>query len=158
MLQQIILTHVKAISFVHEISARKWVYYGYILEQYPNIYYKLCERLSLPDLCLTQMLLACDNIEEEDCGQTKLDEISGQHSSLIDYMIDNFGLDGQLKKLFDGIKYRKLTGKDFETHQNFDNAKLRVQLLCFLKFMIQLCICEVSFLKQIFNNKKDGPE
>lgn len=72
MLQKIALTHIKTISFVHEISARKWVYYGYILEHYPNVYYKLCERLSLPDLCLMQVLLACDNIEEEDCGQTHL--------------------------------------------------------------------------------------
>ena len=84
---------------------------------------------------------------------------AGEQASnyLIDYVIDNFGLDGQLGKLFTGIKTKKLMEKDFSGYHNFDHKKLRVQLLFFLRFMIQVCVCEVSFLKQLYHssNVKD---
>ena len=45
--------------------------------------------------------------------------------------------------------------KDFTAReQNFDPDKLRIHLTIFLRFLIQLCICEISFLKQIFNRKE----
>jgi hypothetical protein len=44
-------------------------------------------------LALFQILLACDNLDEENCGQTNMEELSGEHKSLINFMIDNFGID-----------------------------------------------------------------
>ena len=31
-------------------------------------------------------------------------------------------------------------------------------MLYFLRFVVQLCICEVSFLKQVYQNKKEGTD
>ena len=58
----------RTISFVHEILAKKWVLHGSFLEQFPRIYYGMADEMSLQDLCLVQMLLCCDNADEEDCG------------------------------------------------------------------------------------------
>jgi hypothetical protein len=78
-------TAVKHIAFVHEIIARKWVYYGYILEHFPKIYYKLADLLSYQDLGLIQILLCCDNFEG--CE----DELSTR--PLIETLISNFYVD-----------------------------------------------------------------
>jgi hypothetical protein len=71
-------------SFIHEISARRWIYNGQYLELYPQVYFNLCDKLSYQDFGLTQVLLAMDN----------LDEIEETKGSLIDFFINNFGLDG----------------------------------------------------------------
>jgi len=118
-------SQVKQISFVHEVTARKWIYHGEFMQYYPQIYYKLCDRLSLQDVCLVQILLSCDNIEDEDCGQTNVNEISGVYGPLIDFVIDNFGLDGHLKLLLDGLKNRTLSSADFKECKAFDAKKLQ---------------------------------
>lgn len=81
--------------------------------------------------------------------------MSTKRTSMIDFIINNSGLDGQLSILFRGLSTRKLVLKDFTSiDKTFDPDKLRIHLTIFLRFLIQLCICEVSFLKQIFNRKE----
>ena len=46
LLKSILLTQVKQISFIHEISARRWIYNGNFLEVYPQVYFNLCDKLS----------------------------------------------------------------------------------------------------------------
>ena len=41
---------------------------------------------------------------------------------------------------------------------NFDAQKLRMQLIFFMRFLAQVCIHEVAFLKQIHNRKDDRIE
>ena len=55
-----ILPLILSSSFVHEIEARKWVYHGLYLEQYPSIYYKVSDEFYLQDVALYQILLCCD--------------------------------------------------------------------------------------------------
>ena len=43
----------------------------------------------------------------------------------------------------------------FKCFPRFDSQKLRSQLIFFLRFLSQLCILEVSFLKQIYNRKDE---
>lgn len=94
-LKKILKTSLRGLAFVHEIMARKWFYYGYYLEHYPKVYHHV-PLLSYSDLALFQMLLACDNTEEEDGPQVKFDSISDQSSPLIEYFIQNFDLDSSL--------------------------------------------------------------
>lgn len=69
-------------------------------------------------------------------------------------MIDHVGLDKQLQTFFKGIISRKLVLKDLTKLQsNFDPDKLRMHLTIFLRYLIYLCQCEISFLKQVFNRK-----
>ena len=105
----------------------------------------------MQDLGLLQILLACDDTDQWS-SQAGTRDNSG---FLIDYMIDNFGLDGQLSKLFQAINNNKLIFKELEACKNFDHAKLKTEIILFLKLMIQTCICEVSFLKQLYTVKED---
>ena len=40
------------------------------------------------------MLICCDNMDEEDCGQTDLEEISGEHKPVMEVIMENYGVDG----------------------------------------------------------------
>jgi hypothetical protein len=62
--------------------------------------------MSLQDLCLIQILLCCDNLDDEDSNSTNLEELSGESKPLIEYLVDNYGTDDQLKMLFEGLKNR----------------------------------------------------
>ena len=71
--------------------ARKWFYYGYHLEHYPKIYHHV-PLLSYQDLGLIQILLACDNTEDE-CGTSlEFEELST--GPLMDKVIEGCDLDG----------------------------------------------------------------
>lgn len=76
-------------------------------------------------------------------------------ATLIDYVIDNFGMDMQLHTLFKGLKNREIAKIKFTQFQQFDPSKMRLELLSFLRFFAQVSINEVAFLKQIFNRKFD---
>jgi len=125
-LQKIMFSTVKSISFVHEILSKKWILHGYYLEHFPNIYYGKPADMSLQDLCLMQILLCCDNLDDEDSSSTNLEELSGESKPLIECLIDNYGTDEQLKILFEGLKNRQLIQKDFRVFQAFDDAKLKL--------------------------------
>lgn len=89
-------------SFIHEISARRWIYNGQYLEIYPTVYFNLCDKLSYQDIGLVQVLLSLDNLDEiNKSNQTK-------NGSLINFVIDNFGLDQQLQALFSGLRNENL--------------------------------------------------
>ena len=60
LLEQVALTLIKNISFVHEILSRKWVYSGIFLEYYPKIYFSMSEEFTYQDICLFQMLMILD--------------------------------------------------------------------------------------------------
>ena len=77
---------------------------------------------------------------------------------MFEYTVENFGLDQQLNELIQGIKNRNLDQEVFKKYPNFDPVKLKVELITFLKFIVQLCICEVSFLKQLINRKEEKAE
>jgi hypothetical protein len=79
-------------------------------------------------------------------------------NSMFEYTIENFGLDNQLHELIEGIKNRNLDQEVFKKHPNFDPSKLKVELHTFLKFIVQLCISEISFLKQLINRKEEKAE
>ena len=46
LLEQVALTLIKSISFIHEILSRKWVYSGIYLEYYPEIYFRTSEEFT----------------------------------------------------------------------------------------------------------------
>ena len=81
----------QGIAFVHEIMARKWFYHGYHLEHYPRIYHHV-PLLNYQDLGLIQMLLVCDNTEDDQGSSMEMEEIST--SSLINDLIEHCDLDG----------------------------------------------------------------
>ena len=39
-LKSILKLQIQQLSFVHEISSKKWIYHGDYLEQYPDLYHK----------------------------------------------------------------------------------------------------------------------
>ena len=65
----------------------------------------------------------------------------------MNFVINNFGLDTQLQVLFRCLKSHSLSKGDFKKLENFDAQKLRMQLSSFLRFLAQVCIHEVAFLK-----------
>jgi len=111
-LREVIKTTLQGVAFVHEIAAKKWFYYGYYLEHYPQVYH-IVPLLSYSDLALFQMLLACDNTEEEQGPSNDYEQISDQAMPLIEYVISHFDLDSQLVSLLQGIKTRNLTNQSF---------------------------------------------
>lgn len=119
------------LSFIHELYAKKWVYYGDHLPHYASTYFKVSEKLPLKDIGLVQLLLCLDGNPSAD-------------SSLINYMLLNFGLDGQLKSLVAGLLQRDLAELEALQIQHVD--KLQSQLLLYLRFIAQLCITEKSYL------------
>ena len=128
-------------SFVHQICAKKWYLYGEYLEFYPRIYFRICDRLTLQDISNFQMVLGLD-----------LD------ASIFNNFIFKFGLDGQLSTLLRGLRDNSLQERDFKGFKKakkYDSAKLRSELVYFLRLLIQICISEVTFMKQI-NAKNDG--
>lgn len=52
LLEQVALTLIKNVSFIHEILSRKWVYSGIYLEYYPKIYFSMSEEFTYQDICL----------------------------------------------------------------------------------------------------------
>ena len=82
-------------------------------------------------------------------------EEEGQNSTF-DYFINNFGLDKQLTHLLVGLKSKSLNAeKLIKAVYQFDPNKLKLELISFLKLIIQICTCEVSFLKQLINRKDE---
>ena len=77
-------------SFVHEIIAKKWVYSGGYLEQYPRIFFQFEEIVCLRDMALFQIALCCDNTDDV-TDMSSLDE--HQKTSMVEYVIRNFGVD-----------------------------------------------------------------
>jgi len=71
----------------------------------------------------------------------------------MNFVIDNFGLDGQLQVLIQGLKKEILRPMEFKRYKGFDSEKLRVQLVFFLRFLAQICVHEVAYLKQIYSRK-----
>ena len=82
--------------------------------------------MSLQDLCLVQILLCCDNLDDEDSSSTNLEELSGEAKPFIECLIDNYGTDDQLQILFEGLKNRQLIQKDFSVFRAFDDEKLKL--------------------------------
>lgn len=80
MTERALLLTLKHQSFVHEIMARKWVYLGEYLGQYPRIYFSAMDELLNQDYCCLQMMLTLPR--------------KGQ--SPFDFLIDEFGIDGML--------------------------------------------------------------
>ena len=153
-LTKILQIQIQQISFIHEIGAGKWVYYGQYLEHYPQIYFNVCDRLSFQDLACIQTLLCLDN-----CDELQQTLTSGEiGNNLMNFMINHFGLDGQLQTLFKCLKSLSLSKADFKKFDNFDAQKLRMQLIFFMRFLAQVCIHEVAFLKQIHSRKDDRIE
>ena len=105
-------------------------------------------------MALHQIAICCDRQNAQ--MMSMKDALKGPKLTIIDYIMENTGLDKQLNILFDGVINRKLVYKDFEVSSSgfmpkkepaFDPDKLRLHLTIFLRFMIQLCLCEVSMLK-----------
>jgi len=71
LLRAVLKTQIKQISFVQEITAKKWVYLGEYLEHYPNIYYNVSDRLSYQDIGLLQVLLSMDNTDDATCPDSE---------------------------------------------------------------------------------------
>lgn len=46
MVKMVLKTQIMQMSFLHEVSARKWIYHGQYLEMYPRLYFNVCDRLS----------------------------------------------------------------------------------------------------------------
>lgn len=46
-LKKVMLILIKQISFLNEVTSRKWIYLGQALEMYPNLYFKLSDRFAL---------------------------------------------------------------------------------------------------------------
>ena len=85
-----------------------------------------------------------------------LDESKDGQSSLFDYVINNFGLDKQLFHLLDGLRSKSINAdKIIKSVHKFDPNKLKLELISFLKLIIQICTCEISFLKQLINRKDE---
>ena len=124
-------------SFVQQICAKKWVFLGYYLEQYPRIYFSLIERLGFSDISNFQMLLCLDS-----------------RSQLFDYVINNFGLDSQLKTVIHCLQCNSLQKSDLTQFKNIDTVKLRLELVYFLRLIIQICISEATYMQQL-KGKKD---
>lgn len=146
MLKSILLTQIKQISFIHEVSARRWIYNGQYLEIYPQVYFNLCDKLSYQDFGLIQVLLTMDSFD---------DEVQSSQERLIDFLINNFGIDKQLQTLLKGLRAQNLSKSHFEGFQKFDSEKLRAQLIFFLRLISQLCIYESSFMKQLYSRKDE---
>lgn len=64
--RHLLLHEVKHQSFVNEISARKWLYLGEQLNQYPRIYQNATEDFLLQDLCAMQIALCFDAEDQKD--------------------------------------------------------------------------------------------
>lgn len=102
-LRQSLLCVTKSISFIQEIQSGKWVYYGYLMERYPQQYYSMFDRLASQDLGLMQIMLCCDNTEESQ----ELDDVQ-ELKPLVDFVIDNFGIGKELGLLLNGVKNRMI--------------------------------------------------
>ena len=89
---------------------------------YPHIYFRLTDRLAYQDIANFQMILSLDN-----------------NCQVFDYFLTNYGLDSQLKVLISSIKNSSLVKTDFAKFKNFDPQKLRVELIFFLRLIIQIC-------------------
>lgn len=58
------------VSFIHELLAKKWVYYDAYLNYFPTVYFKNDLNASFRDLALTQMLIASDfRAEDSDINE-----------------------------------------------------------------------------------------
>jgi len=84
-----------------------------------------------------------------------MDDGASEEESLMNFVIYQFGLDQWLNTLFKCLKNKNLTKSHFDKFQNFDAQKFRMQIVLFLRFMCQVCLHEVSFLKQVYNRKED---
>lgn len=75
---------------------------------------------------------------------------------VFDYFISNFGLDKQLQHLIESLKNKNLdVDKIKKAVFQFDPNKLKLELISFLKLIVQICVCEISFLKQLVNRKDE---
>ena len=79
---------VKQVSFIHEVEAKKWIYYGEILQKLPYFYHANSTTMSGKDISLLQICIASED----------------EQSSLFDYLIDNFGVDAQLQELLTALE------------------------------------------------------
>ena len=77
-------------------------------------------------------------------------------SDLIEYFVTNFGLDEELQTLISGLRGEGVARAHFEKFEKFDDQKLRMQLTLFLRFIVHLCVYEISFLKQIYDPIEEG--
>lgn len=117
--QQVLQTQMQQMSFVHQICSKKWVMSGEYLEYYPTIYFKLIDRLTFPDVANLQMLLCLD-----------------ARSQLFDFFAFNFGLDSQLKVVLGGLRNGSFQRSDLAPFKVVDTAKLRLELVHFLRLVV----------------------
>jgi len=108
------------------------------LEYYPKIYFSISDRLTYQDIANFQLMMAID-----------------QSASVANQVLFNFGVDNQLQVLFNGLRQNCLAKQEFSQFKKFDSEKLRTELVFFLRLIVQLCITEVPFLRQMFTKKKD---
>lgn len=81
---------------------------------------------------------------------------SKQKTPLFERLVSNFGLDGQLKALVQGLKQNDLKEETFAKFARFDSNKLRLQLIFYLRLIAQLCLTEQSYLNQIYREGKNN--
>ena len=58
--------------------------------------------------------------------------------------------------LLKGLKEKNINTQDIEKSvYRYDPIKLKLELISFLKLIIQICTTEIPFLKQLINRKEE---
>ena len=61
-----------------------------------------------------------------------------------------------MQHLFESLKNKNLDVEKIKKAVfQFDPNKLKLELITFLKLIVQICVCEISFLKQLVNRKDE---
>jgi len=104
--------------------AKKWIYHGEYLGSYPRIYYNVADRFSYQDFALMQILLCMDNFDDATCPEASacgspfknlsLNPMDEPKTSIFDFFIENYGVDGQLQDLLEGLKSSNLGKSTFK--------------------------------------------
>ena len=106
------------------------------MNQYPRIYFRAMDELLNQDYCCIQMLLTLPH--------------------KFDYLLSEFGLDGKLQRFNQNLIEGNVTAHIVD--KNLDIDKLRVEVTLLLKLLIQVCITELPFLKQLYSRKEEKAE
>ena len=69
---------------------------------------------------------------------------------MFDFIIANYGcLEESMKLLFESLKIKKISRKHFWNIKEFDTDKMNLNIIEFLRFLIQLCTQEITYVSMI---------